>query len=139
MAVSEAMVAQVVAEISERMKDPNFVQLSVGSFVEEQPHISRFLSAKAGRLGGAQVLMELVFHAEVLRECLSRGAAGRDVPEVDFRLLDRASQGDFQQAFSKREPHLANYVASNLEQDVQRGELCRVGLSLCMALEHRTP
>ncbi len=135
MPVSEEVVGAVVADISERMKDPAFAQLAVGSFVEGQPQISRFLSAKAGRLGGAQVLMELVFHAEVLRECLSRSQAGRDVPEVDYPMLDKASQGDFTKAFTKREPHLANYVASNLEQDNQRAELCRVGLALCMAFD----
>ncbi|MFT3924736.1 MAG: hypothetical protein QM778_19535 [Myxococcales bacterium] len=134
MPVSEGVVAEVVADISERMKDPNFAQLSVGSFVENQPHISRFLSAKANRLGGAQALMELVFHAEVLRECLARAAGGRDVPEVGFPVLDKASQGDFKAAFTQREPHLANYVASNIDQEGQRAELCRVGLALCMAM-----
>src|SRR4051812_31524101 len=99
MPVSEATVSAVVADVSERMKDPNFAQLAVGSFVEIQPHITRFLSAKAGRLGGAQVLMELVFHAQVLLECLSKEAA-RDVPEVSFGVLDRASQGDYAQTFS---------------------------------------
>ncbi len=135
MPVSEAEVAAVVADISERMKDPNFVQLAVGSFVEGQPQITRFLSAKATRLGGAQALMELVFHAEVLRECLVKNRAGREVPEVDYPLLDRASQGDFTQTLTAREPHLANYVASNVEQPAQRAELCRVGLSLCLAAE----
>jgi hypothetical protein len=135
MSVSEEVVAAVVADVSERMKDPDFVQLTVGSFVEGQPQISRFLSAKAARLGGAQVLMELVFHAEVLRECLSRANAGREVPEVDYPSLDKASQGDFTSAFSTREPHLANYVASNLEQENQRTELCRIGLALCLTAE----
>jgi hypothetical protein len=134
MPVSEAVVAAVVADVSERMKDPDFVQLSVGSFVEAQPQISRFLSAKAGRLGGPQILVQLVFHAEVLRECLRRGQPD-EVPEVPFPLLDRASQGDFAGAFTQREPHLANYVASNLDDAPLRQELCRVGLALCLALD----
>jgi hypothetical protein len=134
MPVSEATVSSVVAEVSEQMKDPAFVQLAVGNFLEIQPHISRFLSAKAGRLGGAQVLMELVFHAQVLLECL-RKEAGREVPEVSFPVLDRASQGDYAQTFTAREPHLANYVASNVEADNVRSELCRVGLALALALD----
>jgi hypothetical protein len=135
MPVLEEQVAAVVADISERMKDPNFAQLAVGAFVDSQPQIVRFLSSKASRLGGGQALMELVFHAEVIRECLTRGRSGREVPEVDYPLLDKASQGDFTQTFTTREPHLANYVASNLEQPGQRAELCRVGLALCLASE----
>jgi hypothetical protein len=133
MPVSEEQVTAVVSDISERMKDPNFGQLAVGAFVDGQPQIVRFLTAKAARLGGAQALMELVFHAEVIRECLTRSRSGREVPEVDYPLLDKASQGDFTQRFTEREPHLANYVASNLEQPGQRTELCRVALALCLA------
>jgi hypothetical protein len=133
MPVPEAVVTSVVAHTSEQMKDPNFVQLSVGSFVEGQPHLSRFLSAKAARLGGAEALVQLAFHGQVLLECLHSHKASA-VPVVDFPLLDRASQGDFVAVFTAREPALASYVASNIEDARLRSELCRIGLALCMAL-----
>jgi hypothetical protein len=134
MAVSEAVVTAVVSHTSEQMKDPSFVQLSVGSFVEAQPHVSRFLSAKAARLGGAEALVQLVFHAEVLLECV-RQSSGQSVKSIDFPLLDRASQGDFASLFTNREPHLANYVASNVDDAKLRQELCRIGLAMCMSLD----
>lgn len=130
MSVPESVVQQVVTEISTQMQDPSFVQLSVGLFVESQPQISRFWSAKAARIGGASSLVHLVFHAQVMLECIRRH---RDVApaEVSFAVLDQASQtGDFMQAFSEREPHLASYVASNIEEEALRRELCRIGLAL---------
>jgi hypothetical protein len=133
MAVLEAVVSAVVSQTSERMKDPSFAQLHVGSFVEGQPHMSRFLSAKAARLGGAEALIQLAFHGQVLLECLQQQAK-RAMPVVDFPLLDRASQGDFVAAFAAREPALASYVASNMEDANLRSELCRIGLALAMAL-----
>ncbi len=130
MAVPESVVEQVVTDVSSQMQDPNFVQLSVGVFVEAQPQISRFLSAKAARLGGAQSLVHLVFHAQVLLECMRRHT-GHELPEVSFIQLDQASQErDFKLAFAAREPHLASYVASNVDDDALKNELCRIGLAL---------
>jgi hypothetical protein len=132
MPISEQVVEAVVTRTSERMADPNYVQLCVGSFVQAQPDLSRFLSAKAGRVGGAEALVHLVFHAHVLLECFE--AAGGPSPRVvDFRLLDLASQGDFVSEFTAREPSLASYVASNVEQPELRRELCRIGLAVALS------
>jgi hypothetical protein len=133
MSISEQVVETVVGHTSERMRDdPDFVQLCVGSFVQAQPEVSRFLSAKAARLGGAEALVQLVFHAHVLLECFEAGL-GASPRVVDFRLLDEASQGDFVSDFTQREPHLASYVASNVEQPELRRELCRIGLAMALS------
>ena len=133
MAVLESLVASVVLEISERMKDPSFTQIAVGSFVEAQPQLAQYLSVKSGRIGGAQGVLELAFHAELLCECL-RQSLGRELPMVDFKQLDLASQGDPVPRFSAREPALASYVASNVEQENLRIELCRMGVALLLAI-----
>lgn len=132
--MSESMVAEVVALTSERMREPSFSQLAVGNFVEEQPEIARFLSARAGRIGGAQGVLEVAFHAELLCECLRR-SLGRELPQVNLRTLDRASRDDPAATFSAREPALASLVASNVESESVRAELCRIGLALLLALE----
>ena len=132
MAVSESVVSSVVSETSERMRDPQFTQVAVGHFVETQPEIARFLSARSRSIGGAQGVLEAAFHAELMCECLRRQSHG-DVPAVDLRTLDRASQGDVVTVFSEREPALASYVASNVETQLLRRELCRIGLALVLA------
>ena len=133
MAVPESVVTSVVTETSERMRDPQFTQLTVGHFVEMQPELARFLSARSRSIGGAQGVLEAAFHAELMCECLRR-SRGADVPAVDLRTLDRASQGDPVAVFTVREPALASYVASNIEAQALRRELCRIGLALVLAL-----
>jgi len=138
MAVAESLVASVVADISARMKDPRFTQIAVGHFVESQPQLAQYMSVKAARIGGAQGVLELAFHAGFLCECLKKHT-GRDLPTVDFKLLDFASQGDPVARFTAREPALASYVGSNLDQENQRVELCRIGLALVMAADRKGP
>ena len=50
-AVPEALVEAVVREVSERLADPAYAQLAVGSFVAAQPHITGGADA-AGTVGG---------------------------------------------------------------------------------------
>ncbi|MET0343917.1 MAG: hypothetical protein ABW252_23080 [Polyangiales bacterium] len=133
MPVPESVVASVVQDTSERMRDPEFTQLTVGHFVESQPELARYLSARAGRIGGAQGVLEAAFHAERLSECLHRHA-GKPPRVVDLRTLDRASKGDPVAAFTEREPALASYVASNVDGEPLRREICRLALALALTL-----
>jgi hypothetical protein len=136
MAITEALVASVVAETSERMKDPAYTQMAVGAFVEEQKHVSQYLSSRSARLGGANGVIMLVFHAQILSECL-RQSRNADVPLVQFPALDRAAQGDPAKALAEREPALASYVASNVDEPALRSELAKVALALVFACEKR--
>ncbi len=133
MAIPERIVAQIVAETSERMKDATYSQLAVGSFVQAQPQVSQYLSVRSGRIGGAQGVLTVAFHAEILRECLAR-AHGSEPGLVDFHVLDRASQGDPIARLAELEPSLASYIASNVDEDVLRLELSRIALSLTYSL-----
>lgn len=120
------------------MKEPQFAQVAVGHFVESQPEMARFLSVRSARIGGAQGVLEVAFHGELLCECLRRSLK-RELPSVSLRVLDRASQGDTVATFTSREPALASYVASNIEQESLRLELCRIGLALSLALGTGAP
>jgi hypothetical protein len=134
MPITEELVAEVVAETSERMKDPSYVQMAVGDFVQGQKNISQYLSSRAPRIGGAQALVTVVFHAQILSECLERGL-GKAVPIVSFPQLDKAAQGEPAKLLAEREPVLANYIASNVDEEKLRVELCKVAHALVLASE----
>jgi hypothetical protein len=127
--IAEAEVEKLVSEVSERMKDPQYTQLAVGSFVESQPELARYLSAKGARIGGAQSVVELAFHAELLCECLRRDLAS-ELPVISLRKLDVASQGDTTGRLTELEPALASYIASNLDDEKLKLELSRICLAL---------
>lgn len=129
MAVSEELVEQVVRETSERLSDANYAQVAIGHFAEEQPRVVQYLAAIAGRLGGEEGVVQLAFHAETLCECLRR-SLGRPLALVEWEALDAASREEPTATFSRREPALASYVASNMETPALRLELCRIGVAL---------
>ena len=129
MAVSEALVEQVVRETSQRMQDAQYAQLAIGHFAEQQPRVVQYLAAIAARLGGEEGVVQLAFHAELLCECLRRSST-RALPVVEWEALDVASREDPVAVFARREPALASYVASNLEAPAWRLELCRIGIAL---------
>jgi len=133
MPVLESVVASVVHDTSLRMSDPQFAQVAVGHFVQSQPALASYVSGRASRIGGAQGVLEVAFHAELLCECL-RAVRGKELPAVPLRFLERAAKGDPVAELHAAEPALANYVASNVEHASVRLELCRVGLALVLAL-----
>jgi hypothetical protein len=129
MPVLESLVASVVQDTSQRMTDPQFAQVAVGHFVQSQPELASYLSGRAARIGGAQGVLEVAFHAELICECL-RQQRGKELPRVPLRVLERAAKGDALAEFSAAQPALASYVASNVESEPVRLELCRIGLAL---------
>lgn len=127
MAIPESEVAEVVAAVSERMKEPTYAQLAVGNFVQAQPHVSKFLTAKMERLGGGEAVIHAVFHAEVLAECI-RTHHGTD-RVVSFARLDETSGADPVGRLQEQEPALAAYLEGNVEARM-RGVIAHVGLAL---------
>lgn len=126
--IPENLVEQVVAQTSERMAaDAGYAQLAVGSFVQAQPSVSRYVTANTDSLGGEGVI-HVVFHAEVMAECF-RSHLGRDVPPVGFAELDAASSGDRFERFREAQPALADYLQSNVEEEPVRDVLALIGLA----------
>jgi hypothetical protein len=129
MAVPETLVAEVVQEVSERMRDPQYPQVAIGSFAQSHPDVGRFITAHLDELGGGEGVMHTVFHAEVLNECFRRHI-GRELPPVRFRELDQAALGDEVALLKKREKALAAYLESNVEGAAMLRVLSLVGLAM---------
>jgi len=128
MEIPEETVAKVVLEVSQRMSDPSYPQLAVGNFVQSHPDVSRFVTALADKIGGAEGVIHVVFHAEVMAECFRRHFK-RDLRPVDFPALDRASTDDHMAKFNKGQPALASYLVSNVDSAAIRDVLAHIGLA----------
>ena len=128
-AIPEELVAQVVSDISARMADPQFVQIAVGRFVQAQPAISQFLSARASAFGGEAVI-HAAFHSDIVSEC-DRRQLGRDVlPEVGFPDLDRVAADPSMPQLALDQPAIASYLASNVEGEPLREVIALVARAL---------
>ncbi|MEM9067669.1 MAG: hypothetical protein AAGE52_04160 [Myxococcota bacterium] len=133
MAVPEELVAQVVTDVSQRLSDPQYTQIAVGRFVQTQPQVSQFLSARAAKIGGEAVITA-VFHAEVVSECLRRHFQRSELPPIGFGELNAAA-ADSMKRLEEGEPAIANYLASNVEEAELRGVVALVAVALIDSLE----
>jgi hypothetical protein len=114
MAIPEKVVAQVVQEAGVKMADPKYAQTMVGSWVQAQPDAARYVSASAKELGGAEGVVNTVFHCALIAQCFLRHH-GRSVRSMRFAELDAVSGGDRDARLRKLQPALADYVEANVE------------------------
>lgn len=136
--VPESVVAEVVREVSERMGDPGYAQVAIGSFAEAHPDAGRYVTAQLDELGSGEAVMHTVFHAEVLNECFRRHL-GRDLTPVRFRDLDRVARvgSDAFSTLRACEPALADYLASNVDAEAMQKLLALIGLAMNRAAARR--
>lgn len=128
--MEEALVAGVVSEVSERMKDsPNYTQVALGNFVQEQPSLSQFLSAKMRDVGEGEGVVHTVFHAEVLAECFRRHRGCQSLPAVGFEALDSVASGPLAERTEAAVPALSAYIQSNVDDKQMRDALYLVALA----------
>jgi hypothetical protein len=132
MAIPESVVAEVVAEVSERMSDPKYAQIAIGGFAQSHPDAGRYITAHLDELGGGEGVMHAVFHAELMNECFQRHL-GRALAPIRFSQLDNAAMGDEVARFTKNEPALAAYLENNVDHAGMRKVLSLVGLAMSAA------
>jgi len=127
--IKKEHVATVVAEASQKMSDPNYSAVLVGGFVQGQPSIIQFVSAHDIELGGADAIVNVIFHAALIAQCYGRGN-GRSVRVVSFDDLDRASGGDTMAVLEKAQPFLHGFIEENVEHPEARKILSLIALAM---------
>lgn len=134
MAMEEELVAGVVSAVSDRMKNsPNYTQVALGNFVQEQPSLSQFLSAKMRNVGEGEGVVHTVFHAEVLAECFRRHHGCNTLPPVGFETLNVVADeavGTFAEQTEASLPSLFAYIQSNVDDPAMREALYLIALAL---------
>jgi hypothetical protein len=123
-------VLDVVKEASAKMSDPSYSQVLVGGFVQEQPSAAKYISAFAQELGGAEGVINTIFHAALLTKCFQR-ANNRSVRTMSFDELNHVADGDREETLSQLQPAVLEYLHANVELD----EMKRVLMLLALAME----
>jgi hypothetical protein len=111
MRVPNKIVEEMVAEASVKMSDPNYSAVLVGGFVQTQGPAAQYISASASDLGGAEEVVNTIFHTALMAECFKR-ANNRSVPEMSFEILDRVAEGDRKAALKRG---ILEYIETNIE------------------------
>jgi hypothetical protein len=131
MPIPEKVVAEVVKEAGVKMRDPKYASTLVGTWVQTQPEASRYVTAHARELGGAEGVVNVCFHASLMAACFLRHH-GRSVRKMTYADLDFVSSGDREAALKKRQPALLDYLTANVESD----EMRKVLVLLALGLDH---
>lgn len=129
MPIKKETVAEVVAEASQRMSEPNYSAGLVGGFVQAQPSVVQYISAHEDELGGAEGVVSVVFHAGLIGQMFQRGNGGR-IRVVSFDDLDRASGGDSLELLSVAQPFIHGFIEENVGSPVARSVLALVSLAM---------
>ena len=120
----------MVAEASVKMSDPNYSAVLVGGFVQTQGPAAQYISASASDLGGAEEVVNTIFHTALMSECFKR-ANNRSVPEMSFEILDRVAEGDRKAALKRKQPGILEYIETNIEEE----SIANTVILFCLAMD----
>ena len=115
MPVPESCIAEVVSDASTKMHDPQYISSEVDRFIGRQTAISQLVMASSNNLT-VEGVVTVLFHAALLAESITRDRKIAP-PTLSMADLDRAANAiKSLEALSKDEPHLASYIASNVDE-----------------------
>ena len=118
----------MVTEASKKMSDPNYASVLVGGFVQTQTPVSNFISAHERELGGADAIVNVIFHCALVAECYRRnGWKGRELSYAD---LDDAARGEPLPRLEKAQLPLHEFIQANVENDEAKSLIAMIALAI---------
>jgi hypothetical protein len=128
MKLTKDQVAAVVTEASQKMSDPNYSAVLVGGFVQTQPHVAQFISAHDRELGGAEAIVNVIFHCALVAECFRRN--GGRVRSLSYEDLDGAAGGDPLARLDKAQLPLHEFIEANIENAEAKKLVAMIALAI---------
>lgn len=114
MKLTNEQVAAIVSEASTKMSDPNYSAVMVGGFVQSQTPAAQFIGAHDQELGGAESVVNVIFHCALVSACFQRGG-GRTPRTLSYEDLDSAARGKPLDNLAKIQPAVADFIKTNIE------------------------
>lgn len=128
MKLTKDQVAAVVTEASNKMGDPNYSAVLVGGFVQSQTPVSNFISAHERELGGAEAIVNVIFHCALVIECYRR--AGGKVRTLSYEDLDAAARGNPLANLEKKQLPLHEFIKANVENTEAQNLIAMIALAI---------
>lgn len=113
MKLTKDQVAAVVTEASKKMGDPNYSAVLVGGFVQSQTPVAQFISAHERELGGAEAIVNVIFHCALVAQCFQR--AGQRIRTLSYEDLDSAARGEPLVRLEESQLPLHEFIKANIE------------------------
>jgi hypothetical protein len=101
---------------SSDLSDPNYSAVMVGGFVQSQTPAAQFIGAHDRELGGAESVVNVIFHCALVSTCFQRGN-GRTPRTLSYEDLDAAARGKPLENLAKVQPAIADFIKTNVENE----------------------
>ena len=119
MKIKQDLVETVVSEASTKMSDANYSAVLVGGFVQQQTPVAQFISAHERELGGAEAIVNVIFHCALVAQCFQR--AGGRIRTLSYEDLDAAARGEPLVRLAKAQLPVHEFICANVENvDAQK-------------------
>jgi hypothetical protein len=122
-------VAEVVQEASKKMSEPNYSAVLVGGFVQTQSPVAQYVSSHERELGGAEAVVNAIFHAALMGICFQRGYK-RTVRQITFEELDSVADGNPTEKLQKAQPAISEFLEANIESKAMKDVLIIIALAM---------
>jgi len=128
MKLTKEQVAAVVTEASQKMGDPNYSAVMVGGFVQNQTPVAQFISAHERELGGAESIINVIFHCALVAQCFLRN--GRKVRTLSYQDLDDAARGEPLVRLEQSQLPLHEFIKANIENEEAQKLVAMIALAI---------
>ena len=128
MKLTKDQVAVVVTEASQKMSDPNYSAVMVGGFVQSQTPVAQFISAHERELGGAEAIVNVIFHCALVAQCYQR--AGGRIRSLSYEDLDAAARGNPMKNLEAAQLPLHEFIAANVENTQAQELIAMIALAI---------
>lgn len=128
MKLTKDQVAAVVSEASAKMGDPNYSAVLVGGFVQSQTPVAQFISAHERELGGAEAIVNVIFHCALVAQAFQR--AGGKIRTLSYEDLDAAARGDPLANLERKQLPLHEFIKANVENAEAQSLIAMIALAI---------
>ena len=128
MKLTKDQVASVVTEASAKMADPNYSAVLVGGFVQSQTPVAQFISAHERELGGAEAIVNVIFHCALVAQAFQR--AGGKIRTLSYEDLDAAARGNPLVKLEKAQLPLHEFIMANVENAQAQELIAKIALAI---------
>ncbi len=128
MKLTKDQVAAVVSEASAKMGDPNYSAVLVGGFVQSQTPVAQFISAHERELGGAEAIVNVIFHCALVAQAFQR--AGGKIRTLSYEDLDAAARGDPLANLERKQLPLHEFIKANVENAEAQNLIAMIALAI---------
>ena len=128
MKLTKEQVAAVVTEASQKMSDPNYTAVMVGEFVQRQTPVAQFISAHERELGGAESIVNVIFHCALVAQCFQRN--GGRARTLSYEDLDAAARGEPLVRLAEAQPPVHEFIQANIENVEAQNLVAMIALAI---------